>query len=281
MERPPGLPSILSDGHEGRRGRRENQTALKEYDELMSPPDRDTHPTSSASPGAGVLRVAFFGGSFDPPHTGHLAVAKAARTAFHLDRVLFAPVGSQPLKPNGSSASFDDRVAMTRLAIAGEAGFEVSTADAPRASGEPNYTIDTLRALRRELGRESALFCLVGADSFATLPRWHRAAEVLFVATLIVASRPGETIDDPQSSLPAGVQVVAGPAEANVGGIPVRRCVVRNEAGASAPLFVLPGLHVDVSASAIRESLQTDFGGEPILVPDAVREYIRAHGLYR
>jgi len=77
-------------------------------------------------------RVAFFGGSFDPPHFGHLAVARAARAALELDAVLFAPVGVQPLKPSGSTASFEDRVAMTRLAIAGEERFEVSLADAPR-----------------------------------------------------------------------------------------------------------------------------------------------------
>src|ERR1700690_766755 len=89
-------------------------------------------------------RVAFFGGSFDPPHLGHLAIARAARDAFHLDTVLFAPVGVQPLKPDGSSASFEDRLAMTRLAIDGEPGFAISLADAPKSpapgSAQPNYT---------------------------------------------------------------------------------------------------------------------------------------------
>src|ERR1019366_5402072 len=99
----------------------------------------------------GGSRVAFFGGSFDPPHLGHLAIARAARDAFHLDTVLFAPVGAQPLKPEGSSASFEDRLAMTRLAIEGQPGFELSLADAPKPSDgrglkpnyTPNYTIDT------------------------------------------------------------------------------------------------------------------------------------------
>ena len=80
-------------------------------------------------------RVAFFGGSFDPPHLGHLAVARAARDAFRLDRVLFAPVGAQPLKPEGSTAGFADGVAMTRLAIAASAVLLVSLADAPKPSG--------------------------------------------------------------------------------------------------------------------------------------------------
>ena len=103
-------------------------------------------------------RVAFFGGSFDPPHLGHLAVARAARVALRLDVVLFAPVGAQPLKPEGAAASFEDRLAMTRLAIAGESGFEISLADAPTASGAPNYTLETLRAVKAELGPGGTLF---------------------------------------------------------------------------------------------------------------------------
>src|SRR5580704_16597420 len=101
----------------------------------MSAPDKADGPSKVGS------RVAFFGGSFDPPHLGHLAVARAARDAFQLDKVLFAPVGTQPLKPEGSSASFEQRVAMTRLAIEAEAGFVVSLADAPKVTGEPNYTL--------------------------------------------------------------------------------------------------------------------------------------------
>ena len=111
-------------------------------------------------------RVAFFGGSFDPPHLGHLAVARAAQAALGLDTVLFAPVGAQPLKPLGSTASYEDRLALTKLAIAGDASFAVSLADAPKATGAPNYTLDALEALKAELPPRSALFCLMGADSF-------------------------------------------------------------------------------------------------------------------
>ena len=86
-------------------------------------------------------RIAFFGGSFDPPHLGHIGVARAAQVALHLDTVLFAPVGIQPLKPAGSTASFEDRVAMTELAIKGQPQFAISFADAPDPNGRPNYTI--------------------------------------------------------------------------------------------------------------------------------------------
>src|SRR5579862_2473647 len=146
--------------------------------------------TTTRASGSGCTRVAFFGGSFDPPHLGHLAVARAARELLQLDRVLFAPVGAQPLKPLGSTADFSDRVAMTGLAIAGERGFEVSLIDAPRADGQPNYTLETLSTLRAGLPQGGCLFCLMGADSFTSLRHWHGGAEIPFTASLIVASRP-------------------------------------------------------------------------------------------
>jgi len=242
-------------------------------------------------------RIAFFGGSFDPPHLGHLAVARAARTALALDTVLFAPVGAQPLKPQGSTAGFEDRLAMTTLAIAGEAGFEVSLADAPNVDGLPNYTLETLQTLSAGLPPEGALFCLMGADSFFGLKRWHRAAEIPFVASLIVASRPGqrpeEWIRGLREALPSGLTINATDGEEQ-GGSDVELCVYRihNPVGDGAPLYLLPGLHADISASDIRERIRDqitereatrhsmpDMGGG--LLPDAVLDYIRAHGLYR
>src|SRR5580658_4789331 len=127
----------------------------------------------------GGSRVAFFGGSFDPPHLGHLAIARAARTALKLDTVLFAPVGTQPLKEQGATASYADRLEMTRLAIEGEPGFALSEADKPTASGIPNYTLETLEKLRSAMPG-CALYSLMGADSFLGLRQWHRAAEIPF-----------------------------------------------------------------------------------------------------
>jgi len=171
--------------------------SVARYYEPMS----DLAPEARFQPSSG-RRVAFFGGSFDPPHLGHLAVARAARAALGLDAVLFAPVGAQPLKPAGTAAGFDERMAMTRLAIASEPEFFLSLADAPRPSGAPNYTIETLLNLRAELPPGSALFCLMGADSFSALRLWHRAAEIPFAAPLIVASRPGWRLDDLPSLCP-------------------------------------------------------------------------------
>jgi nicotinate-nucleotide adenylyltransferase len=250
-------------------------------------------PTSSAG-----KRVAFFGGSFDPPHQGHLAVARAARTALALDTVLFAPVGAQPLKPQGSTAGFEDRLAMTRLAIADEPGFVVSLADAPRPSAAPNYTLDTLLHLRGELAPGGRLFCLMGADSFLSLRRWHRSAEIPFAAPLIVASRPGQPLDGLRDALPLGLTMeAASGAVSGAPGMPhppveVRTWLLRNGAGGISPFYLLPGLDIEISASRIRSLIRggsregmvnapesPDAGRR--LVPNAVLEYIRAHRLYR
>ena len=230
--------------------------------------------------------MAFFGGSFDPPHLGHLAVARAARKALRLDRILFAPVGAQPLKPEGSTAPFPARLAMTELAIAGEAGFEVSLLDAPGTGGEPNYTLDTLRALRAGLPGEGCLFCLMGADSFAGLRRWRGAEEIPFAAALIVASRPGQQLNDLARFLPQGVAVAREEQaleQEHRGGVDLRCYMLRNDAGDSAPFYLLPGLDVEISASEIREQIRSSEGelAAARSVPAQVADYIREQGLYR
>ncbi|MGD0628433.1 MAG: nicotinate (nicotinamide) nucleotide adenylyltransferase [Terracidiphilus sp.] len=245
-------------------------------------------------------RVAFFGGSFDPPHQGHLAVARAARTALALDTVLFAPVGAQPLKPHGSTASFEDRVEMTRLAVEGTPDFEVSLIDAPKPFAAPNYTLETLLHLRAELGPGGALFCLMGADSFLGLRRWHRSTEIPFVAPLIVASRPGQPLDDLRAALPHGLKMEDAPAPPTqaiaADAFRVHPFLLRNAVGDSAPFYLLAGLHVEISASQIRDlirgGIRAGIGQESQgdsefrlsrqqLLPVPVLDYILSHKLYR
>lgn len=234
-------------------------------------------------------RVAYFGGSFDPPHLGHLAVARAARSALRLDLVLFAPVGTQPLKTHGSIASFDDRVAMTHLAIKGEPGMGLSLADAPMRSGapndSPNYSIDTLARLREELPPDCILYFLMGADSFLTLRRWYRAAEIPFLAPLIVASRPGQRLDDLKSALPGNLIIEAAPcAEQNSPAIELRCYTMEDPSGNRAPFYLLPGLDVNISASGLRTHIRAASGLGPEergLIPPDVADYIRTRGLYR
>jgi nicotinate-nucleotide adenylyltransferase len=229
-------------------------------------------------------RIGFFGGSFDPPHFGHLAVAWAAQAALGLDAVLFAPVGAQPLKPFGSTASFEQRLAMTELAIAGDSSFSVSLADAPKANGAPNYTWGTLQAVRNELPAESELFFLMGADSLAGFRRWFRAEEIPFVASLVVASRPGEEIADLKALFPSGLIIEAAPNPTISGSTGmVRAYGLRRPGGDRATFYLLPDVEVEISASQIREQIQDPgWSSEEAKnhLPFPVLEYIRNNKLY-
>lgn len=231
----------------------------------------------------GGRRIAFFGGSFDPPHMGHIGIARAAQQALELDSVLFAPVGTQPLKPLGATASFEDRVAMTELAIKGLPQFAISFADAPDPSGEPNYTIDTLHRLEAQFP-SAQLFTLVGADSFFSLSRWYRGAEIPFVAPLIVASRPGLRLEDLAAALPDGLTIDQDPQNPASQQPSLLVHAIRDPVGRTAPFYLLPGLEIEISASEIRRqagaALEHLCAGHD-LVPDAVCDYIESHALYR
>ncbi len=221
------------------------------------------------------MRIAFFGGTFDPPHCGHLAIARAAVTRLALDQVLMAPVGTQPLKGGSAQSSFEDRLAMVRLAVEGIPGLTASSIDAPLPDGQPNYTFDTLQRLRRQLQPADTLFCLLGADSFLTMRSWHRCSELLVFCDFIVAGRPGFSLEQINGALPKGVVNMGKHRE---GGI--TRFALAGPSGQSAELFVLPDLAQDISATEIRAALAE--GSEPqTVLPPAVAEYIRSHGLYR
>jgi nicotinate-nucleotide adenylyltransferase len=201
------------------------------------------------------MRLALFGGSFDPIHRGHLAIAVAAADAFDLDRVLFAPVGHQPLKPEGASADFSDRLAMVTIACASDSRFVGSALDAPRADNAPNYTVDTLAALAEDFP-DAKLFVLTGADSFLELRRWRSPERLLELAEWIVVSRPGSPLTEQQL---ASLELTE-----------VER----------ARIHLLTTVHEDVSASGLRRRLAD---GEPSvgMLPPGVESYIQTHGLYR
>jgi nicotinate-nucleotide adenylyltransferase len=228
------------------------------------------------------MRIAFYGGSFDPPHRGHLAVARAAVSRLALDRVLMAPVGVQPLKENGSQASYLDRLAMIELAVEGDSHLSASRLDAPRSDGRPNYTLDTLTALRGTLAPEDKLFCLLGADALFSLRQWHRAPDLLSFCDWIVAARPGFALDEIAALLPDGIRQVEW--QRQPGAIRITLAGKGDQEGRQSTLYVLPGLHEDVSATEIRAALvQNSSAGaqvQTVLAP-AVAEYIRAHDLYR
>ncbi len=199
------------------------------------------------------MRVALFGGSFDPPHRGHVAIARAAADTFSLDTVFFAPAGRQPLKAAAAGASFTDRLTMAALTCASDSRFAVSNLDAPRADGDANYTVRTL-GLLRELVPEAQVFNLVGADSFQTLARWREPERLLALAEWIVVSRPGFALVDPLGMQLTGTQ--------------------------RARVHLLDSVHEDVAATELRERLQRGDACVDLL-PSEVSAYIERHGLYR
>jgi nicotinate-nucleotide adenylyltransferase len=225
------------------------------------------------------MRTAFFGGSFDPPHRGHLAIARAAAQRLSLDRVWMAPAGTQPLKLDAGATSYTDRLAMVELAVAGEPRISASSVDAPRTDGRPNYTMDVLLDLKRGLRTGDELFFLLGADAFLSLKQWHRASELPMVCGLIVAGRPGFSMDDVASALPDGVR--ATQKEDSAPG--VLTWELRNDAGQRSSLDWMPDLHEDISATDIRAAIAGDPSGRPsgegVLAAPVLR-YIKAKGLY-
>jgi nicotinate-nucleotide adenylyltransferase len=199
------------------------------------------------------MRIGFFGGTFDPPHRGHLAVAQAAADAFALDRVLLAPVALQPLKSKASAVNFDDRLAMVELLCAHDVRLEASSLDAPRRDGEPNYTVDTLLRLRAQLAADDRLFLLLGADALRDLPRWRRPDELWQLAELVAVSRPGSRVDAlVESAIPAAVR---------------------------SRIHILATVREDVSATEIRARLRAGLPCDAFLLPE-VLAYIEAHNLY-
>ena len=231
------------------------------------------------------MRIAFFGGSFDPPHLGHLRIALTASERLGLDQVLLAPVGRQPLKSH-EPAPFADRLAMLSLLTAPYPELAASPVDAP-CPDLPNYTVDTLARLRPTLPADAELFFLAGADSFLTLPHWRRPEALLVPAAAgglltgwILAGRPGFPFASLASALPSGY-TLGPPSEAalQVSG-PILTQQVSDAAGAPAtPLFLLPDLDDPSTATRIRSAFAEDRPA-PHLTPE-ISGYIRQHGLYR
>jgi nicotinate-nucleotide adenylyltransferase len=204
-----------------------------------------------------------------------VALARLARKRFALDRILVAPVGAQPLKPNSAPVSFEDRLAMTQLAFAAEPGVEISLLDAPRADARLNYTVDTLETLRRELSPDDSLFCILGADSLLTIRKWHRPADLLLACDFIVGARPGFDLGNVTAALPREIQ--ARPISTE---LPATRLLeLTSPDGRRSRLYLLTDLNEDISATEIRAALRGGEAAEKVLAPE-VLEYIRAHRLY-
>ena len=198
------------------------------------------------------MRLGILGGTFDPVHRGHLALAHAACDELGLDEVLFLPAGQPWRKAGRMIASNEHRLAMLRRALEGEAAFPVSTLELERPG--PSYTADTLEALRDDRA-EDELFSLLGEDALTDLPNWARPQRILELAMLAVARRADtspKALEETERQLP----------------------------GLGERVIWLKMSAVAVSATEIRERVRA---GQPIgdLAPVTVEEYIREQGLYR
>ena len=193
------------------------------------------------------------GGTFDPVHNGHLAVARVAKARLDLDRVIFVPAGRPWLKSDRPITAAEHRLEMVRLAVSDRPDFVVSRIEVDRAG--PTYTVDTIAELRRRYASGDEFFFLVGWDILEQLPRWHQAARFVRLCRLAVLPRPGYNPPD-LKGLEAAIPGIAG------------RVV----------LLDMP--EMNISATDIR---QRAAGGLPIgqLVPAAVAKYIADNGLYQ
>ena len=192
------------------------------------------------------MRLGLLGGTFDPPHIGHLIAAQDALQVLALERVALLPAAIPPHKQDRPVTPVSHRLAMLQLACADDPRLTVETLELERAG--PSYTVDTLRTLA---GRGHELFLLMGADQYAEFSTWREPRAVRQLATLGVMRRAGE-------------DARAGPEPDDVGYLPIRD---------------VPVTRVDISSTMIREAVAA---GRSIcyLVPPAVAAYIRAHGLY-
>ena len=199
------------------------------------------------------MKIGVLGGTFDPVHLAHLAVAEAVKAELDLAEVIFVPAGQPWLKANNYILAAEHRVQMVRLAIAGKPCFRLSTMEIDRPG--PSYTVDTMAELRGQIGAEDELYFILGWDNLAELPRWREPARIIQLCYLVAVPRPGYCVPDLMK------------LEGDIPGIAKR-------------VIILDKPQMDISATEIRKRLSR---GAPIndLVPEAVAEYIRRHGLYR
>ena len=219
------------------------------------------------------MKLGLLGGSFNPMHDGHLAIARQTREALELDQILYIPTSHPPHKPNGSLAPAQDRYEMVRLAIASDPAFAISDVEIRRPG--KSYSIDTIRQLQQEYGPHTQLFFLIGLDAFLDFPSWRDPRTLLELCSFVVLSRPGLSFRSlstvpllPPIPYPSLADLDAGRTfriEAQIGG---------------QRLICLKQPPCPISASDIRARIRQ---GLPVanLLPPLVESYILRHHLYQ
>jgi nicotinate-nucleotide adenylyltransferase len=204
-------------------------------------------------PGDAPRQIGIFGGTFDPPHLGHLAAAQEALELLQLQSVLFVPARRNPLKSDGPTTSAAHRWRMLEIAVGADDRFGVSRADLDRIG--PSYTVDLIEHMREQIDDGTEIVFIMGTDSLADFDRWREPSRLLSMAQVVAVFRPGAAFPDLErlaNAVPGFVERVA--------------------------LVQTPG--VALSASDVRERIAV---GRSVryLVPENVRMYIERHGLYR
>jgi nicotinate-nucleotide adenylyltransferase len=234
------------------------------------------------------MNIGLFGGTFDPIHHGHLALARGAQERFQLGCVYFTPANVPPHKQQHPVSSYVHRYAMIALATMNEKAFVPSLLEAPgdaplaaptgkkgHAQAGANYTIDTVRRLKQTLRKSDRLFFLIGIDAFKDIASWHDGVALFRECEFIVASRPGYSLADVAHALPETLRprsAVTKPFAKQ----PAKGDLVLP----GATVHLLENVHQNVSATAIRDAVAAK---KPLtkFVDSAVADYIKKMGLYR
>jgi nicotinate-nucleotide adenylyltransferase len=221
------------------------------------------------------MNLGLFGGTFDPIHRGHLALARAAAVRYALRQVLFVPASAPPHKPDLALTAFIHRYAMVALATQDERGFVPSLLEALEAPARASYSIDTVRRLKKTLRKSDRLFFLIGIDAFRDVAKWREARALLAECDFVVASRPGFSLREVAESLPEDLRPPAA----------VTRPFHKQPATGDlmlpgVTLHLLEGVQQKAAATAIRAAAAA---GKPLgkWLDPRVADYIRKHGLYR
>ncbi|HVB87978.1 MAG TPA: nicotinate-nucleotide adenylyltransferase [Candidatus Dormibacteraeota bacterium] len=211
--------------------------------------------------------IALFGGTFDPVHAGHIAVAQAAQRRFHLDAIHFIPSSRPPHKSQQELTPFIHRYTMVALACAEHPGFVPSLAEAPPPHPHVFYSIDTVRKFRRE-HPDDHIYFIIGADQFLEFPTWKNYEQLLDSCDFVVASRPGFRLDALRLIVPPDKLGHSSPSDQHK--IVLRKSVVH----------LLNTVASHVSSTEVRDRLLQKQGIHG-LVPARVEEYIQGQALYR
>jgi nicotinate-nucleotide adenylyltransferase len=229
------------------------------------------------------MNIGLFGGTFDPVHRGHIAVAQTALEKYKLNRIYFVPANIPPHKQRQPLSPFLHRFAMLVLATAAEKAFIPSLLEAPEDSSatkkarepRPNYTVDTVKKLKQSFKAADKPFLIIGMDAFAEIATWHQAEALFRECEFVVASRPGSSLADVANALPQSLRPrpeVTKPFQKQA---PSGDLVLKG-----ATIHLLGDLKQPASATAIRTAAAA---GKPLgrFVDPAVAEYIRKMGLYK